>query len=243
MNVIVTGANRGIGEQIMISLAASGNNIWACTREITKEWENMVSSLCLKYDIWIKPIRWDGLEHPDSIKNAAKTIGEDAEKIDVLINNAGSSYTNTFLMTPMKEIRNMFEVNFFGPVFFTQMIVKKMIRQKSGKIINITSVRGIKAEAGNISYGVAKSALAYATQIMAEELWPYGISVFGVAPGMIPTDINKYKTKEQVEKICENTALGHLGDTKDIVNAIRFLIEGETTLMNGQILVVDGGYV
>ncbi len=243
MNVIVTGANRGIGREISSRMLQEGHNVWACVRESDGEWLREMQSFCRRDGQWIRPVVWSGLTDRDSVRHAAGEITGSGFAVDGLVNNAGVTSTSTYMMTSMEEMKNVFEVNLFGTLLFTQYIAKKMIRQKNGggKIVNIASVRGIKPEAGNISYGTSKAALIYATKVLAIELADYNIKVNAVAPGMIPTDINASKSEKLKDRIMEETALRRFGEQKDVANAVLWLLHFSN--VSGQVICVDGGYV
>ncbi len=133
-------------------------------------------------------------------------------------------------------------MDFFAVIFFSQMIAKKMIRQKKGNIINIASVRGLKPEPGNLAYGTAKCALIYATKVLAEELKPYGIRVNAIAPGAIQTEMISYKSSATIDMIKEKSALGRLGTKQEVVKAVRYLCDENSSGTTGEILTVSGGY-
>ena len=240
-NIIITGASRGIGKALMCAFAKKGYNIWACMRKVSPEQEAEIKELEQLNNIWIKPIILE-LQDAESIKRAVKEIFSSKEKIDCLINNAGISGSNLFLMTPIEQLKEIFEVDFFGLVQFSQLIAKKMVRQKDGNIINMASVRGLKAEKGNLAYGTAKASVIYATKVMALELGQYNIRVNAVAPGLIPTEIIAYKSDELIKDIVEDTALKKSGDVEDVISMIQFLCSDDAKYITGQIMSVDGGY-
>lgn len=146
------------------------------------------------------------------------------------------------MMTSPEVLAKVFQVDFFGLVLLSQFIVKKMIRQKKGNIINIVSVRGLKPEAGNIAYGTAKCAVIYATKVMAEELKPYGIRVNAIAPGAIQTDMLSYKDKTVMDQLLAQSALRRIGTVKDVVDIIKYLVDDRSSYITGEILPVNGGY-
>lgn len=240
-NVIVTGGNRGIGYALVRGFLKEGCNVWVCVRTQSTGWEKELYEMADAYGVWIKTVCLD-LEDKESIVQAAKTILSDQIRIDCLVNNAGISGTGLFLMTSMQEIEKMFQVDFFGLLSFTQLIARKMIRQKSGNIINISSVRGLKPEAGGIAYGTAKSAVAFATKILAQELGPFHIRVNAVAPGLIRTDMIRYKSGETVQDIIGKSALKKAGEKEDVVHAVLFLASEQAAFITGEIIKVDGGY-
>ncbi len=241
-NVIITGANRGIGKALMVDFAKNGWNIWPVIRKCDDEFSDTIDALTKENNIWIRPIFWNGLDDLESVKAAGKEILSQDEHVHALINNAGMAHTKLFLMTSVSEMKDIFDVNYWGSLLFTQVISKKMIGQKYGKIINMASVRGIKPEAGNIAYGTSKAAVIYATKVLAIELGHFGITVNAVAPGMIPTDMIAVKPQKVKDRILEESALHRYGTVKNVVDTVLFLASEKGDFITGQIVGVDGGY-
>ena len=155
---IITGCNKGIGKEILKIFSENGAKIFACVRKIDEKFNQEITSLKDKNNSEIIPLSFD-LLNEDEIKEAAKKILTLSEKIDILVNNAGAIETALFQMMSSKKFKEIFEVNFFSQIILTQFILKSMIKNKSGSIINISSISGLDANVGRSAYSASKSAL------------------------------------------------------------------------------------
>ena len=239
-NAIVTGANRGIGRAVVEILAQSGVNVWACSRTPSTEFEETLERISKDYSVWIKPIYYD-LRDEDEIKQGIKSIVDENKPIDILVNNAGFSMEGLFLMTPIHTIEEVFGVNFFSQLLIMQLVLKRMIRQKKGSIINICSVSGIDNEVGRVAYGSSKCALDFASKSIAKEVGSYGVRVNSIAPGFIDTDMWKVRNVDLAKKVLNETPLSRQGSPYDVAYAVRFLASDESSYITGRTIVVDGG--
>lgn len=239
-NVVITGSNRGIGMSILEKYAENACNIWACTRKKNLEFEFKIKELEERYNVWIKPIYFD-LNNSDEIEKAMKSILEEKLPIDVLINNAGINSYSLFQMTNIVDARNLFEVDFFAPYLIMQFVLKKMIRQKSGSIINVASIAALDAHSGDSVYGAAKAALLTMSKSIACEVGKYNIRVNVVAPGPTDSDMIKINREKIGESLVQNSIMGRLGKKEEIANVIYFLSSDESSFINGQVIRVDGG--
>ena len=238
---IVTGANRGIGKKIIEKFASDGYRIiWACARQQNEAFENDMENLSKDNGIDIRPVYFD-ISNEEEIKNAVKVIRGDKEPIDVLVNAAGVVNTDLFFMTSMSKMREVFDINFFGTVAFTQNIRKIMMKQKYGNIINIASIAGLDANPTNCTYGSSKAALISFSRILASEVAELGIRVNAIAPGPTDTDM-VLKVKEKVgDNILNNCAMNRLAKPEEIANVVAFLASEESSFINGQVIRIDGG--
>lgn len=239
-NAVVTGANRGIGRAIVEAFAQKGFNVWACARTKNTDFEQEMKELAEQYHVWID-VRYFDLINEEEIKKEIKSIVLQKEPIDILINNAGCTKDSLLGMTNMKDMKQVFEVNFFAPMLLMQLVSRIMIKQKSGIIINVASVSGMQNEIGRISYGSSKAALIFATRTVAMELGQYGIRVNAVAPGFINTDMWKNRKEELREQILKETPLKRQGTPQEVANMVCCLCSEEFSYMTGQTLVIDGG--
>ena len=237
---VVTGANRGIGRSITETFAENRCDIFACMREVTLETKKWLKSLENKFNIVITPIELD-LSDEDSIKNSIKQIFSISKRIDILVNNAGIASGGLFQMTPISELRKVFEINFFSQILFTQGIAKIMIRNKSGSIINLSSSAAFIADPGTLSYGSSKSALIRATESMAMELGTLNIRVNAIAPGVTKTDMFDQMSKDARDKLINSSALKRSAEPKDIANVALFLASELSSFVTGQVIRADGG--
>lgn len=237
---VVTGANRGIGRSITETFAENRCDIFACMREVTLETKKWLKNLENKFNIVITPIELD-LSDEDSIKNSIKQIFSTSKRIDILVNNAGIASGGLFQMTPISELRKVFEINLFSQILFTQGIAKIMIRNKSGSIINLSSSAAFIADPGTLSYGTSKSALIRATESMAMELGALNIRVNAIAPGVTKTDMFDQMSKDARDKLINSSSLKRPAEPKDIANVALFLASELSSFVTGQVIRADGG--
>ena len=185
-NAIVTGSNRGIGNQIVRLFAREGCNIWACARKQTKEYENELEKIADKNGVWITPLYFDITDY-DCMKSVIRAISKSGHTVDALVNCAGTFHAELFQMTGAEQLKSIFETNLFAPIELTRYVLKLMIRQKKGSIVNIGSVSGLDPHPANTAYGSSKAALIMFTKILASEVAELGIRVNAVAPGITET--------------------------------------------------------
>ncbi len=242
-NYVITGANRGIGLAILKKVSSDGYNVWACMRNVTEDTKLLLTQIEKDTHTWIKPIELD-LNSEESIRKAVKIILSDKLQIDGIVNNAGvTGPIKTFPMMSIDEIRETFEVNFFGPSLFTQRLIKNMIRNKNGSIVNMVSAAAIDGEPGQYAYVSSKAAIIGGTKKLSSELAPYGIRVNAVAPGMIDTDMGSIIDEKIVEQILVSTSIKRKGNDTEVANIVAFLLSDEASYISGQILRVDGGKI
>lgn len=238
---VVTGANRGIGRAVVERFANEGAKIWACARKSNSEFERDMSELAEKYNTEIIPLYFD-IATETEIKEAVKQIYKTKENVDILVNVAGVVNATLFQMTPMHEIRAVFDANFFGPICLTQYIIKLMSRQKSGSVINVASISGIDVNPTNCTYGSSKAALIHFSKILASEVGQIGIRVNAVAPG--PTETDMIKMVQDVvgnDHLLERCAMGRCAMPREVADTIVYLASDYSSFINGQVIRVDGG--
>lgn len=240
MNVIITGANRGIGKAMVTAFANSGHNVWACARRPSPVFEKFLNDLSLKCGVWVKPVYFE-LSDVNSINHAMLSIIKEEKSIDVLVNNAGISTVKLLSMSKIDEIRSLFDVNYFSMLSIIQTISKRMIKQRKGCIINMGSLAGMESQPGKIAYGSSKAAVMLMTRCLAKELGPMGIRVNSIAPGPVETEmINQYNDK-MLEQLSKESSLRRLAKTEEIANVAIFLASDQASYINGEIIKVDGG--
>ncbi len=239
-NAVITGCNRGIGLEVLKIFVKNGINVWACIRSCSDETEELFKSLSSDYNVWIKPVIFD-LGDKNIIKDAAKTIIKDKRQIDILVNNAGITYSGLFQTTRVEDLENVMMINFINPMYFTQLISRQMIRQKSGSIVNIASTRGITPIDGSFAYGSSKAAIVYATSQLSKELGHFNIRVNAVAPGRTNTDMgtNNY-SDEDLAKVVSLSTINRLAEPEEIASMVYYLANCNS-FITGQTIRVDGG--
>jgi 3-oxoacyl-[acyl-carrier protein] reductase len=192
------------------------------------------------HGIDVRPVFFD-LSDTESMKVEVKKILGSGIRVDVLVNNAGLAHGGLFQMTPISKIREVFDVNFFAQLEMMQLLVRHMIRNQSGSIINVSSIAGIDLHAGNIAYGVSKTALIAATKTIAAEVGAHGVRVNAVAPGLTKTDMfDEMEVKARTQMI-DQSSMKRLAEIFEIAKAIAFLASDSASFINGHVLRVDGG--
>lgn len=241
-SAIITGANRGIGKELLHTFAENGYDVWACARTQSEEFERDIQRLEKKTGRKITPVYFD-LSDEESVKKGIKKILAEKKQIDVLINNAGVPHGGLFTMTSLNTLREIYEINVFAQVLIMQLIARQMMRQKSGCIINMCSVVGIETEPGSLAYGSSKAALIWITKSVSKELGRYNIRVNGIAPGLVDTDMGHYNSEGELEKVLKRMSLGRMGKPEEIAKAALYMASDEAGYMTGHIMVLDGGTV
>jgi len=242
---IVTGGSRGIGRAIVKNLAArdcSGilfsdivfidNNFNECVEEIQKE----VGSL----DTKIYGFKADASSFEDAqatIDEAIKNMGG----VDILVNNAGITRDNLLLRMSEKEFDDVISINLKSVFNYTKAVLRPMIQQKYGRIINIASVVGLIGNAGQANYAASKAGVIGFTKSTAREVASRGITVNAVAPGFIETNMTAKLNDKQREALMNNIPLNRLGTPEDIAKVVGFLSSDEAAYITGQVIAVDGG--
>ncbi|WVN42152.1 glucose 1-dehydrogenase [beta proteobacterium MWH-UniP1] len=238
---VVTGANRGIGLAVARTFVIHGAKVIACMRAIdTSAVEKIADARHLDR---VQAVTLD-LSDDASIKAAIKEIASlTGNKVDVLVNNAGTASGGLFQMTPIAELRRVFEINLIGQILFTQGISRLMTRHHSGSIINITSTAAEIADPGTLAYGASKAAFARASRGMATELGAANVRVNNIAPGVTKTSMFDQMAPDARDKLINSAALKRAANPQDIANVALFLASDLSSFVTGQTLRVDGGMV
>lgn len=240
-NIILTGSNRGIGKSTLEILLKNGAFVYACVRKLDEKKKKYFDNLNSSYKNKLFPIELD-FSNEESVKEAANSILKKTEKIDVLVNNAGSIITSNFLMTSIKNTKSLFDINFFNQNLFTQYIVKNMIKNKSGCVIFVSSTSAIDGTVGRGSYSASKAAIISQAKVLSRELGIFNIRVNVIAPGLTNTDMMRDNTKEEFIKEFQNiTSLKRIAEPEEIANVILFLASDMSSYLTGQTIRVDGG--
>jgi len=238
---IVTGASRGIGQAIAVEFARQGAKVVlsATTIDNLKETEAQLKALNLTEYLLTQANVTIQDEVNSVVKKALDTYG----KVDILLNNAGITRDGLLAMMPEKDWDDVLSTNLKSVFLFTKACVKPMVRQRSGSIINISSVIGLIGNAGQANYAASKAGMIAFSKSTAKELAKRNIRANVIAPGFIKTQMTDKLSPEQQEKIKEQIPLGRMGEPQDIAEVALFLASDASRYMTGQVLVVDGGMV
>jgi 3-oxoacyl-[acyl-carrier protein] reductase len=238
---VVTGGSRGIGRAIVLRLASQGADVAfsyrgnAAAAEATAEEVRALGRTAL-------PVAAD-VTQPESaealIKGALETLG----KVDILVNNAGITRDDLIMRMGIDAWREVLETNLFGAFYTLKAVTRPMLKARSGRIVNITSVSGQAGQMGQANYSSAKAGLIGLTKAAARELASRGITVNAVAPGFVLTELTQDLPEALQAQITERTPLGRFGTPEEIANAVAFLVSEEAAYITGQVLAVDGGLV
>lgn len=226
--VIITGTRKGIGRYLAEYYLEKGYKVAGCSRKrATIEHENY-KHYCLD------------VSDEKKVVPLVKDVVRNWNKVDILINNAGVAFMNHVILIPNESAKEIIHTNLLGTFLFTREVSKAMIRQKWGRIINISSVAVPLRLEGESIYISSKSAVESFTKVSAKELASYNITVncVGIAP--IMTDLLKTVPKEKIDKILDNLTIKRLAEFKDIVNVIDFFIKKESDYITGQVIYLGG---
>lgn len=236
---IVTGASRGIGREIAKMLAKEGLQIVANynkSEQKAKELKEELKNENIDIDIF----KADVSKREEAKALIAYTLNKYG-KIDVLINNAGIAEFKEFTQITDAEWNKMIDTNLNSVFIMNQEVLKNMIHNKNGCIINISSIWGIVGSSCEVHYSTAKAGINGMTKALAKELGPSNIRVNAIAPGIINTEMNNDIEKEDIEMIEKDTPLGRIGKPEDIAKCVKWLVED--TFTTGQIISINGGWV
>ncbi len=235
----ITGATRGIGKQIAITLAEAGYDIAINYRKENEELKNTKQEI---EQTGAKCLSLQGdVSNYDDCERIAKQIIEEYEKIDVLVNNAGI-IKDTLLMRMKKEdFEDVINVNLVGTFNMTKNVIPYMMKNRRGRIINISSVVGVSGNAGQANYAASKAGIIGFTKSLAKEVGSRNILVNSIAPGFIETAMTDVLKEEIKEEIAKTIPLKRMGKAQDVANVVKFLASEESSYITGQVIHVDGG--
>ena len=230
-NIFVSGASRGIGKEIAINFAKKGFNVVGTSRgdfDFNLDLDNL------------KPIKLD-ITNRDDVHDCFDWLKSKNLLPDILVNNAGITSDQLFIRMKDEEWDNVIETNLTGTFNLSKVFIKNMIKNKFGRIINITSISGLMGNPGQVNYSSSKAALTGFTKSLAKEVGSRNITVNSVAPGYIETDMTSFLEDETRMNIIKNIPLGRIGKVNDVSELVMFLASDEASYITGQTISVDGG--
>jgi 3-oxoacyl-[acyl-carrier protein] reductase len=234
----ITGASRGIGRACAIALSAAGAKVVLAARRLDKLEEVAAEVRAAGGEAFVVPI---DLASQDSIKAAFSKASKEFGRIDILINNAGLTRDGLALRMKRDDWDAVIQTNLSGSFFCIQQVLPAMVRERWGRIVNITSVVGESGNAGQANYAASKAGLIGLTKSLAQELASRSITVNAVAPGFVETDMTATLSAELKLKITESVPLKRIGRPDDIAAAVKFLSSDEASYITGHVLDVNGG--
>ncbi|MDC0229730.1 3-oxoacyl-[acyl-carrier-protein] reductase [Deltaproteobacteria bacterium] len=234
---LITGAGRGIGKTIAVKLAESGLDIAIAdmnpvSDSVVKEIEEY-GTKCLAFQLDVTDV--------ESVDSVVKKIIDETGGIHILVNNAGITKDNLFMRMKPEQWSQVIDVNLNGVFHVTKAVIRTMVKQHSGRIINISSIVGFSGNPGQVNYSSTKSGLIGFTKSLSREVGTRGITVNAVAPGFINTAMTQALNESQQQAILSQIPLGRMGEAEDIANAVAFLASEEASYITGTVLHVNGG--
>ena len=236
---LVTGAGRGIGRAIAVELARHGYHILVDYAGNASAAEETVA-LCQAEGVDAFAVQAD-VSDEEAVKGLVKSALERFDRIDVLINNAGITRDNLMLRMSAEDFDLVIEKNLRGAFLMTKYVGKEMLHQRSGRIVNISSVVGVHGNAGQANYAASKAGLIGLTKTTALEYASRGITANAIAPGFIDTDMTKVLPEKVKEAMLQQIPLRQFGSPEDVAKAAAFLASDDARYITGQVLGVDGG--
>ena len=236
---LVTGGSRGIGRAISLKLAECGADVminYKSHQAEATEVAEQIQAMSRRCAI----VQGDVSSSKDA-EHIVKTTVQTLNRLDILVNNAGFNRDTLILRMRPKDWDEVMDTNLKGPFLCTKAALRYMMRQRSGRIINIGSLAGSVGNAGQANYSAAKAGLIGFTKALAREMGSRGITANVVAPGLVITELTKDLPSNLLDEAVKRTAVGRIGRPEDIAAAVAFLASDEATYITGQVLIVDGG--
>ena len=234
----VTGASRGIGRACALALADAGARVVVAARSVDKLEEVAAEIRGRQREAFVVAM---DLSSPDSIKESFAKAAKEFGKIDILVNNAGVTKDGLALRMKRDDWESVLNTNLSGAFYCIQQVLHGMMRERWGRIVNISSVVGEMGNPGQANYVASKAGLIGLTKSLAREVGSRNITVNAIAPGFIGTDMTHGLTDELKQKMINETPLKRMGTPEDIASAVKFLVSEEAGFITGHVLDVNGG--
>jgi 3-oxoacyl-[acyl-carrier protein] reductase len=231
---LVTGGSRGIGAAISRELAKAGAKValnYRAGQEAADEIADEVGGLAVRADV----------SNPGEVQDLIERVEGELGDIDALVNNAGVTRDTLIARMTDDDWQTVIDTNLRGTFNTSRAVSRKMLRQRAGSIVNLSSVVGVHGNPGQANYAASKAGIIGLTKALARELGSRGVRVNAIAPGYISTELTDVLNDEQRGLILQNTPLGRLGEPEDVARAVRFLCSDEAAFITGEVLLVDGG--
>jgi len=236
--VLVTGASRGIGKAIALTLGQAGATVIGTAT--SDDGAANISKMFTENNILGKGMRLDVTDN-EQISNLLKNIAENYGSVDILINNAGITRDNILVRMKEDEWDDIINTNLSSVYKMSKSVLRGMIKKRSGRIISITSVVGSMGNAGQSNYAAAKAGIMGFTKSLAREVGVRGITVNAIAPGFIETDMTNSLSEEQKSVLLSQIPMGRLGKTNEVAKAVLFLASDDSSYLTAQTLHINGG--
>ena len=238
---VVTGGSRGIGRAIALELGIQGAKVVVNYHASAGAAEEVVAAiraagseaLAVQADV----------SDPDQVSALFKAVTDAFGRVDILVNNAGITRDNVIMMLKPEDFDAVIDTNLRSAWLCSKAASRSMMKQRSGRIINITSVVGIAGNGGQTNYAASKAGMIGLTKALAKEIASRGVTVNAVAPGFIASDMTAALSEDILKKAIEAIPLGRQGSPEDVAKAVAFLASDDAAYITGQVLVVDGGMV
>lgn len=240
-NAIVTGGTRGIGREIARTLAQNGANIAINYRNYSEEIGKLVEEL-KSFGVKVLAVKCD-VSKEEEVSNFVKEVKNNFERIDILVNNAGITKDGLIIRMSEKDFNDVIDINLKGTFNTTKAVSAVMVKQRYGKIINISSVVGVTGNAGQCNYAASKAGVIGFSKSVARELAARNINVNVIAPGYINTDMTSVLPEKVKEEVLKTIPMKKIGDPKEVANLALFLSSNLSDYITGQVINVDGGMV
>lgn len=236
---IITGGSKGIGKAVALKLAQDDFDLVINYRSNGDLAEEVVKE-CESYGVKAIKVKAD-VTKEDEVKSMVEETLEFFGKIDVLVNNAGITRDSLVLRMTLDDFKYVVDGNLNSTFNCSKEVIRPMMKKRSGSIINISSIVGIRGNAGQVNYSASKAGIIGMTKSLAKEFASRNIRVNAVAPGFIETDMTGELKDEQIENLKKDIPLKRLGNVEDIANLVSFLAKNESSYITGQVISVDGG--